>query len=98
MPKGKPKTPRLGDPILGPPSEIIVTDPNEIEEALKDTISAIAERVAVKLSGPNILLEDGTRVPVFPDQQNAYRVYGIDHTAYDHCHDTPDGEWIYRKA
>lgn len=45
---------------------------------------------------PTILLEGGGRLQVQPGQYMAYRVVARNGRSYDHCHDSPRGEWVYR--
>lgn len=45
-----------------------------------------------------ILLEDGERAPVESGQYNAWRVRSATGIYYEHCRESPDGEWIYRVA
>lgn len=94
------KTPRQGEPLtLAKKDQPTVEDAPLASEAGAETpVTLTPGEVPVAVPEPNILLEDGRRVQVLPDQQNMYRVYGLDHQAYDHCHDAPGGEWVYRPA
>lgn len=47
---------------------------------------------------PNILIEGGLRIEVDPDQHRSFRVRAKNGDYYDHCKDSADGEWVYRRA
>lgn len=81
------------EPPLTPDPNSVQDPPQTPEDLMKDTVSAGWP------DGPTILLEDGARLAVkVRNDPQQWRVSAMDGNVYDHCGDTADGEWVYRRA
>ena len=56
----------------------------------------VEDTVEDRPKGFTLLLEDGRRIPASNSEHRKFRAQGDDCRMYDHCHDTADGEWVYR--
>lgn len=90
------RNPKLGEEVVGDPQEQIVNEPDG-REAIALPASSI-ETIDVPLGHTTILLVGGGRRIVPDGQEHAFRVYDNNQNAFDHCHDAPDGEWVYKPA